>query len=159
LEAGAHPVVYLLSSFPPDFKNHVKQKAEVIEVTAGQHIAPGAYTTGGIDGASISEQALVLVTARGLVVVTGCTHPGIVRIVEQARDLFGGPIFLVMGGFHLGNKSEKELKSILADFRRLGVDRVVPLHCSGHRAVVMLEQEYKAKFIEAGVGRIIIFEP
>jgi 7,8-dihydropterin-6-yl-methyl-4-(beta-D-ribofuranosyl)aminobenzene 5'-phosphate synthase len=159
LDTGARPVVYLLPCFPTDFKNHVRQKVGVIEVAAGQNIAPGAYTTGGIDGTRIIEQSLVLKTNRGLVVVTGCAHPGIVRVVERARDMYGEPVFLVMGGFHLGNSSHEELKSILADFRRLGVERVAPLHCSGHRAVEMFKREYQTKFIDAGVGRIIIFEP
>jgi 7,8-dihydropterin-6-yl-methyl-4-(beta-D-ribofuranosyl)aminobenzene 5'-phosphate synthase len=159
LAKGAHPTVYMLSCFAPDFKDHARHMANVVEVTPGQYIADGVYTTGEMDGASIHEQALVLKTDRGLVVVTGCAHPGIVKMVERAKTLFGEPIHLVLGGFHLRGQPDKELKSILADFRRLGVEKVAPVHCSGDRAVEMFRREYDESFLKAGVGRVITFEP
>ena len=65
----------------------------------------------------IPEQALVIQTEQGLVVITGCAHPGIVAILEQAQSLFEESVYMVMGGFHLGSMSEAEIDTILNDFQ------------------------------------------
>jgi 7,8-dihydropterin-6-yl-methyl-4-(beta-D-ribofuranosyl)aminobenzene 5'-phosphate synthase len=154
LELGARPTVYLPASFSASFKNQVGKRTEVIEVTPGLSIAEGMYTTGEM-GRSIPEQALVIKTEPGLVVVTGCAHPGIVEIVEQAREMFDRPVRLVLGGFHLGGKSKAEIDAILRDFRSLKVEQVAPCHCTGDTAIAMFAAEYGEDFIQAGVGRII----
>ena len=77
-------------------------------------IAEGLFTTGEM-GRNIPEQSLVITTESGLVVITGCAHPGIVAIVEQARQMFEEPVRLVLGGFHLESKAE--IDAILRDFR------------------------------------------
>jgi 7,8-dihydropterin-6-yl-methyl-4-(beta-D-ribofuranosyl)aminobenzene 5'-phosphate synthase len=154
LEAGAHPTVYLLPSFPSSFKRQVGQFTSVIEVTPGQSIAEGLFTSGEM-GRDIPEQALMVKTESGLVIITGCAHPGIVAIVEQAQGMFNEPIRLVLGGFHLGSKSIAEIDEILRDFRRLGVEQVAPCHCTGTRAINMFAAEYGDDFIQAGVGRVI----
>jgi 7,8-dihydropterin-6-yl-methyl-4-(beta-D-ribofuranosyl)aminobenzene 5'-phosphate synthase len=154
LELGARPTVYLPASFSASFKNQVGKRTEVIEVTPGLSIAEGMYTTGEM-GRSIPEQALVIKTEPGLVVVTGCAHPGIVEIVEQAREMFDRPVRLVLGGFHLGGKSKAEIDAILRDFQSLEVEQVAPCHCTGDTAIAMFAAEYGEDFIQAGVGRII----
>jgi 7,8-dihydropterin-6-yl-methyl-4-(beta-D-ribofuranosyl)aminobenzene 5'-phosphate synthase len=157
LEYGARPTVYLPPSFSTSYKSQVSRKTEVVEVTPGLSIAEGIYTTGEM-GRSIPEQALVIQTRQGLVIITGCAHPGIVEIVEQARKIFDGPVCLVMGGFHLGSKSNAEIDTILKDFRRLGVEQVAPCHCTGDLALSMFAAEYEDDFIKAGVGKIIRME-
>jgi len=154
LEAGASPVVYLLPSFPDSFKRQVEQFTSIVEVSPGQSITEGLFTTGEM-ARSTPEQALVIRTEQGLVIVTGCAHPGIVAIVEQAQEMFAEPIHLVLGGFHLGSKSIAEIDAILRDFRRLGVEQVAPCHCTGERAISMFAAEYGEDFISAGVGRVI----
>jgi len=126
----------------------------VVEVVPGQALAEGVFTTGEM-GRTIPEQALVIDTDRGLVVITGCAHPGIVQVATQAKESFGGQIHLVMGGFHLGGKTEAEISAVLADFRKLGVEKVAPCHCTGDGAIAMFAAEYGDDFIEAGVGRMI----
>jgi 7,8-dihydropterin-6-yl-methyl-4-(beta-D-ribofuranosyl)aminobenzene 5'-phosphate synthase len=159
LERGATPTVYLLSCFPSYFKDHVRHTTTVIETVPGQSISDGASTTGEVDTNSIREQALVLKTDRGLVVMAGCAHPGIVHMVKRAKILFESPIHLVIGGFHLRSKSDDELKAILYEFRQLGVETVAPCHCTGDRAIEMFKREYGTNFIQAGIGRVIEFEP
>ena len=109
-------------------------------------------------GRDIPEQALVVKTESGLVIITGCAHPGIVAIVEQAQGMFADPLRLVIGGFHLGSKSKAEVDSILKDFRHMGVQQVAPCHCTGERAVTMFAAEYGEDFIQTGVGKIIQLE-
>ncbi|MCK4579534.1 MAG: MBL fold metallo-hydrolase [Candidatus Marinimicrobia bacterium] len=157
LAAGARPTVYLLPSFPGAFKRQVTKLTTVVEVKPGQQLGEGLFTTGEMNG-RINEQALVIQSEHGLVVITGCAHPGIVSLVTQARALLGGPIHLVMGGFHLRAKSEAEIAAILAEFRQLGVQRVAPCHCTGERAIAMFAAEYGDDFIRAGVGKVITLE-
>lgn len=157
LKTGVHPTVYLLPSFPTRFKRSVGRLTGIPEVTPGKSLAAGLYTTGEMNN-RIAEQSLVIQTSRGLVIVTGCAHPGIVKIIERAKDLFNAPVHLVMGGFHLRSKNKTEMTAILADFCRLGVEKVAPSHCTGDKAVVMFTEEYGENYIQSGTGKIIHVE-
>jgi 7,8-dihydropterin-6-yl-methyl-4-(beta-D-ribofuranosyl)aminobenzene 5'-phosphate synthase len=157
LENSEQPVVYLLPSFAGAYKNQVREVTQVDEVTPGQIVVDGMLTTGEMGG-DIPEQALVIRTGGGLVVITGCAHPGIVRIIERAVELTGDPVALVLGGFHLGQKSESEISAIIADFRRLEVQKVAPCHCTGERSIAMFSAEYGGDFIQAGAGRLITLD-
>ncbi|HIC94865.1 MAG TPA: MBL fold metallo-hydrolase [Anaerolineae bacterium] len=150
--------VYLPISFPASFKAQVRVRARVVEVRGPMEIAEGVYTTGEM-GSGIREQALAVRTAQGLVVVTGCAHPGIVGMVRRARQIAGDDVYLVMGGFHLGGLRGKELRDIIAEFRRLGVRKVAPCHCTGKRARQMFAAEYGEDFIRAGVGLVLDIGP
>jgi len=154
LNTGVKPAVYLLPSFPSSFKRQIEQSTQINEVFPGQSFAEGLWSTGEM-GTAIPEQALVIQTEQGLVVITGCAHPGIVAIVEQAAAMFTEPIRLVLGGFHLGYQSEAEINAILADFRRLEVQQVAPCHCTGENAIEMFTTEYGDSYIEIGAGSII----
>jgi 7,8-dihydropterin-6-yl-methyl-4-(beta-D-ribofuranosyl)aminobenzene 5'-phosphate synthase len=158
LDVGMQPTVYILPSFPVSFKNAVKQRTNLVEVEPGQPIAEGVLTTGEM-GTNIPEQALILRTDHGMVILTGCAHPGIVQIVEQAIMLTNDPVYLVMGGFHLGGASTSQIASIVDKFKKLGVEKVAPSHCTGDQAMNMFRDEYGDDFIESGVGFTIVIEP
>jgi 7,8-dihydropterin-6-yl-methyl-4-(beta-D-ribofuranosyl)aminobenzene 5'-phosphate synthase len=82
-----------------------------------------------------------------------------VDIVRKAKALSDDGVYLVLGGFHLGGKSRKEIEGILSEFRRLGVRKVAPCHCTGDQAIRMFRQEYGEDFIQAGVGKVIRVPP
>lgn len=154
---GKNPevVVYLPKSFPKGFKDGVKEYgATVVEVQGPLKICEGAYSTGEL-GTWIKEQSLIICTEKGLVVITGCAHPGIVKIVNKAKDLFKNTVLFVMGGFHLGGESKGEIENIVSSFRKLGVSYVGPCHCSGDAARQLFKQEYGENFINIGVGRVV----
>jgi len=146
-------IVFIPRSFPENFKARLRGQVKVVEVGGPQEIAPGIHTTGEM-GTSILEQGLVVDTPKGAVLITGCAHPGIVRMVEKARQM-RGDVYLVMGGFHLGGAGQAKIARIISDFRRLGVQKVAPCHCSGDRAREAFRQEYGEDFIPAGVGTVI----
>jgi 7,8-dihydropterin-6-yl-methyl-4-(beta-D-ribofuranosyl)aminobenzene 5'-phosphate synthase len=106
-------------------------------------------------GDRISEQALVIRTTRGLVVLTGCAHPGIVPMVERARALGGREIDAVVGGFHLQPLGAEQVAEIVARFRTLGVRRVGATHCTGDAAIARFRKEYGPDFLEMGAGRVL----
>ncbi len=160
LATGVQPPVYLLHSFSTTFKRNTAAYTEVIEVERGQEIAPGIFTTGEMPG-NPREQSLVIPTQEGLVVITGCAHPGIVAITAEARNLFEDsdqPIVLVMGGFHLMEKSERQLDAIIENLRDLGVLRIMPTHCTGEEAIAYFAELLGDDYLEGGVGRMVEFE-
>jgi 7,8-dihydropterin-6-yl-methyl-4-(beta-D-ribofuranosyl)aminobenzene 5'-phosphate synthase len=157
LDSGAKPVVYLLSSFPVSFKRQVEMFTQVSEVLPGQSFIKGLWTTGEVGG-MIPEQALVIQTEQGLAVITGCSHPGIVAILEKVQNLFAEPVNLVLGGFHLVDKSKAEIDAILNDFRRLEIKQVAPCHCTGEYAITRFAAEYGKDFLPIGVGSVIRLE-
>jgi 7,8-dihydropterin-6-yl-methyl-4-(beta-D-ribofuranosyl)aminobenzene 5'-phosphate synthase len=152
--AGDGLIVFVPQSFPARFKDAVRIRAQLVEVFEPREIGEEVYTTGEM-GTGIIEQSLAVRTDEGLVVVTGCAHPGIVEIVRKAMALSGGEVYLVLGGFHLGGKSQREIEGIISEFRRLGVRKVAPCHCTGEQAIRMFRQEYGEDFFQAGAGKVI----
>lgn len=144
--------VYAPRSFPASFKTQVQAAgAELVEVSKPLEIVPGVYSTGEVRG-NIIEQALVAKSAQGLLVITGCAHPGIVRMVEQAQEVGKDDIHLMLGGFHLENKSAEAIERVVAEFRRLGVQKVAPCHCSGDKARKLFAEECGDDYALNGLG-------
>lgn len=158
LSANPNVTVYVLRSFPPSIKNEAKgHGAEVVEVAGPAKISEHVLSTGEM-GTMIKEQSLVIPTDRGLIVITGCAHPGVVKIVEKAKELTNQEVLLVMGGFHLLGHSDAQIKRIISEFSELGVRYAGPCHCSGDRAIELFAQHYKDRFLRLGVGRTITLE-
>lgn len=155
LRKNPEVVVYLPKSFPKGFKDKLKEYgAKIVEVQGPLKICQEVYSTGEL-GTWIKEQSLIIYTEKGLIVITGCAHPGIVKIVNKAKDLVKGDVLLVMGGFHLSGESKGEIENIISSFKKLGVSYVGPCHCSGDAARQLFKEEYGENFINVGVGRVI----
>jgi 7,8-dihydropterin-6-yl-methyl-4-(beta-D-ribofuranosyl)aminobenzene 5'-phosphate synthase len=154
LERNTRFTVYLPRSFPASFMRAVMALgARVEEVSEGGEIFPGAYTTGEI-GHGIREQALALKTPEGLVVITGCAHPGIVNMVRKAREITGEErVHLGIGGFHLGGETPSGLGSIAQELLLLSVKKAAPCHCSGDGTRKLFRKIFGPDYIESGVGK------
>ncbi len=155
LEEGIRPTVYSLPSYPREFKQEVARRGRSVDAQPFQEIIPGVYTTGEIRG-PVNEQALVMKTGKGLVVVTGCAHPGIVKIIETAKDHFDSGIYQVIGGFHLMSTPAAEIRNIIREFRRLGVRRVSATHCTGDEAIALFQAAYGEDYLPGGAGRVFV---
>jgi 7,8-dihydropterin-6-yl-methyl-4-(beta-D-ribofuranosyl)aminobenzene 5'-phosphate synthase len=152
LEQRQNITVYLPKSFPGDFKEALRQTGAAVEEIGGpQMIHPGVYTTGELGG-GLKEQSLVLKTRRGLVIITGCAHPGIVEIVEHATAVFKEKVYLLIGGFHLMGYSPSELKKIAERLDALKVEKIAPCHCSGDEARNFFKDYYKDNYITCAAG-------
>ncbi|MGQ9631294.1 MAG: MBL fold metallo-hydrolase [bacterium] len=148
----------LPESFPQGFKEGVRRYgAKCVEVGGHQRIFEGVYTTGEMGG-WVKEQSLMVESKGGLIVVTGCAHPGIVKIVERAKELMGEDICLALGGFHLSGSSDEGIRGIIEGFKRLGVRKVAHCHCTGERAALLFEDAYRGDFVVAGAGRVLRLE-
>ena len=155
LEKNSNVTVYLPVSFPRKFKDTVRDHgAGIIEVEESLQICENVYSTGQL-GRLIKEQSLIIRTGKGLVVITGCAHPGIVSVVNTAKDLIKDDILLVMGGFHLERASKGRIEKIISAFKQLGVRCVGPCHCSGHKARSLFEKHFGSSYINTGAGKVI----
>jgi len=159
LERNGEVKVFIPSSFPDSIRREIKSYgAEYQDVKGSVQILDNVYTTGEM-GTWIKEQSLILNTKKGLVIITGCAHPGIINIIKRAKQIVPDKnIYLVMGGFHLSGLSNLELSNIIKGFREIGVQKIAPSHCSGDRCRELFREEYKKDYIESGVGKIIIIQ-
>lgn len=150
--------IYMPASFPKPFKNGLKRSGiKIIEVHDPTKICKGVYSTGEL-GTWIKEQSLMIHSEKGIIVITGCAHPGIVEIITKAKELTGSDVLFVTGGFHLGGMGKNEIKEILFNFEKLKVRCVGPCHCSGDLARQMFKKAYRDNYINVGVGRIVQFQ-
>jgi len=154
LEQNSAVAVYLPQSFTQSFKDKVKLSgAEVEEVHEARELFSGVYTTGEL-GSGIKEQSLIVTTSEGLVVITGCAHPGVVNIIRKAKEVVpDNNVCLVMGGFHLSGASSMQIESIVDGFADLAVENVAPCHCSGDETRRLFKERCGENYIESGVGK------
>jgi 7,8-dihydropterin-6-yl-methyl-4-(beta-D-ribofuranosyl)aminobenzene 5'-phosphate synthase len=147
--------VYIPESFPRRFKEEVVfMGARIKEVGGPMMIHPCVYTSGEL-GNGIKEQSLFLKTAEGLVIVTGCAHPGIAKIAEEARRLFGEKVHLVIGGLHLSGHSRSQIGAIAKRLEATGMEKIAPCHCSGDMARALLSHLYGDHYMSCGVGFVL----
>lgn len=155
LEENSNVTVYLLSSMPEKFKNNIIDKgAKIVDINEPASICESVYSTGRL-GILIKEQGLILKTDKGLIVITGCAHPGIVKIAARAKDLLKDDILLLMGGFHLEWTTKTGIERIISELKKLGVQYAAPCHCTGSRAKTLFKEQSSKNYIDIGVGKEI----
>lgn len=155
LGRNADVVVMMPASFPASFRAEVEGTGATVETVSGpRRLFDGVYSTGEMGG-EIREQALILDAPGGLVVITGCAHPNVADMAEQAKAQLGKNVQLLMGGFHLGSASRAEIQEIIARLRALGVEKVAPSHCTGDDAIAMFRRAWGDEFVEGGLGAVI----
>lgn len=155
LEANSNVKVVYPQSFPKELVDVIKHPdAGSVPVSESMEILPNIYTLGEIKYL-IPEQALAIRSENGIVVITGCAHPGIINILEIAKKQFpDDKIHLVLGGFHLRNITEDSLNSIVQKMLDLEILNVSPTHCTDNKAKKMFEQVFNIRYLEAGVGKV-----
>jgi 7,8-dihydropterin-6-yl-methyl-4-(beta-D-ribofuranosyl)aminobenzene 5'-phosphate synthase len=155
LEKNTDVTVYLPESFPKGFKDTVKaQGAKVAEVGQAIEICDNVWSTGQV-GKWTKEQSLIIRTVGGMIVMVGCSHPGIVNILVKARDLIDDDILLVIGGFHLEWSGKDKIQKVITFFRKSGVQHVGLCHGSGRRARGLFEEYFGRNYINVGAGKKI----
>lgn len=155
LEKNPDVTVYLPESFPEAFKDRVRsQGAQVIEVEKPIKICDNVWSTGQL-GKFIKEQSLIIRTISGLIVMAGCSHPGIVNILKKAKELIEDELLLVMGGFHLEWASKGKIQKGISAFMKIGVKNVGLCHGSGNRAKSLFEEYFGQNYINISAGKVI----
>jgi 7,8-dihydropterin-6-yl-methyl-4-(beta-D-ribofuranosyl)aminobenzene 5'-phosphate synthase len=144
---------------------------KIIEIKDPTPIVPGAYLTGSIERVTeyekgspillikrgdkmepdlfMGEQSLVFnVKGKGLVVVSSCSHAGIVNTVKHAQKITGiEKVHAVIGGFHLIGAPMPKIQKTIADIKAINPDYIVPMHCSGWECITSFQREMPNQFV------------
>ncbi|CNF04456.1 dihydropteroate synthase [Mycobacterium tuberculosis] len=127
--------------------------------------APGLYQvredgTYGLDEV-FEEQGLVIdIKGRGLVVLTGCAHAGVLNTIDRAREVCGPkPVHAVMGGFHLGfpTTPRENVRLTIDGMREREVSRIIPMHCSGLHTHAAFHDQMPDQYLQPSVGTVLTF--
>jgi len=149
------PVLIPVSFSEPFKKEMTGFGLEPVLVNKPARICDNLYTSGEF-AYNIPEQALVMNTSNGLVVMTGCSHPGIIEMLKEIKSAFNKNIYMVFGGFHLLNKSEKEMNSIISDMKAIGVVKCGATHCTGEKQIQMFKEAFGNNYFDLGVGNTLV---
>ncbi|MHA2425987.1 MAG: MBL fold metallo-hydrolase [Candidatus Thorarchaeota archaeon] len=121
----------------------------VIEVENTTELSPGIA----IIGESWERSLVINIANHGLVVLVGCSHPGVENFVDTAiEELNVDETYLVIGGFHLVSRTYSRMVDTVEALLDLGVQNVFPIHCSGDDIRSYLETNYLTNFGNASVG-------
>jgi len=153
LRKNSKVTVFIPGSFPDSIRNMIKSYgADFVNISDPTKISDFIFSTGELYGPP-KEQSLIINSKKGLIIITGCAHPGIVNIVKKAKEMFPREkVYLVLGGFH------HPPKKVVSELKKLGVEKVAPSHCSGDEIRELFKKEYQNDFIENGVGKIVDIE-
>jgi 7,8-dihydropterin-6-yl-methyl-4-(beta-D-ribofuranosyl)aminobenzene 5'-phosphate synthase len=127
-------------------------------------VAPGFYLillngTWGVD-LEVKEISLAIDTPDGIVLIVGCSHPTIEKIVEAAKNTINKPIHLVLGGTHLLPAKDDQITSIALSLRNVwGVRYIAPVHCTGEPAFAILKETFGERYVYAGFGTTVLLGP
>lgn len=176
-EAFAHRYTMRLPGVLTDIGNldrhriEATEKVTIVEIDKPTEIAPGAYLSGSIERTTdyehIPRHLLIerdgeihhdqfegelaiafLVKEKGLVVLSGCAHTGIVNTIRHCQKLTGvDRLHAVIGGFHLIESSWDAIESTIADLKAMSPDYIAPTHCTGFEATYRFRQEMPKEFI------------
>ena len=103
------------------------------------------------------DLSLVLRTAKGLFIVLGCAHRGMINIIRQAEEQFGERVFGFMGGTHLGPAEKEQVQRTIEALHTMDLEIVAPLHCTGN-VTPILEAEFENSFVPLNGGRSITLD-
>ena len=103
------------------------------------------------------EQSLVLDTDKGLVILNSCSHGGAGNIIDEVKATFPGrKVYGLIGGFHLFNKSDDEIRKVAGNIRDTGIEYVCTGHCTKDRAFRILKEELGNMVEQMKVGYQIV---
>ena len=147
--------VYLPAGFPEDFHARLGAlEAEPVVADAATVICPGVVTTGILGKGEIEEHALCVRTGDGWVMVTGCAHPGVDHLADQARQVTGAAPHFVLGGFHMVEWTPAQIDGVIDHFEQEGVQYGAPCHCSGNETRARFKDRWGERCILTGVGEV-----
>ena len=102
------------------------------------------------------DQTLFIESSKGLVVVFGCAHSGVVNTLDYISKLTGyNKIYAVIGGMHLSNASRVRITNTIEAFKKYEIRKIVPLHCTGQKAMQDFKTAFGKKCLLLGAGRQI----
>jgi len=148
-----------LTPKPVKITDNIMTTGEIPMVTDYEEVDPDLVVkgdTGWQPDKLLDDQALIINTEPGLIVILGCAHRGIINTLYYAQQLTGvTPIHTVLGGCHLFSASQEQIRSTITALKELGVQRLGVSHCTGLPAAVIMAQEFGDKFFFNNAGTSI----
>lgn len=137
-------------------------RLQYTETEEFKELYPRIWSTGELSSqflnTSIAEQMMILETEEGLIVIKGCSHPGIETLINLVSNKFPGKtIKLLLGGFHLENKTTEEIRLISDFLKESGVKAIAPSHCTGEYAIVYFKNNWGKNYIQMFLGDEFFF--
>jgi 7,8-dihydropterin-6-yl-methyl-4-(beta-D-ribofuranosyl)aminobenzene 5'-phosphate synthase len=153
---------FRLAKEPIAIADNVMTTGEVPIVTSFEQVDEGLFVR---EGAAwqpdklLDDQALVMKTEAGLVVILGCAHRGIINTLYHARQLTGvDNIYTVIGGSHLTDASEERIWQTVDALRGFNIQRIGLCHCTGLPTASLLAREFSDSFFFNKAGSVIGLE-
>jgi 7,8-dihydropterin-6-yl-methyl-4-(beta-D-ribofuranosyl)aminobenzene 5'-phosphate synthase len=142
--AEIYPGIWLTGPVPRKYPEHNWSGSGTVQ-------GPG----GVVEDTIPEDMALVCVTAKGLVVVTGCGHAGVVNILDDTRGLLGpAPVRALIGGIHLFNATDATVAWTGEKMKSFGIENFVGAHCTGIETVYLLRPALGLDRAHAVVGAV-----
>jgi len=147
---------FRLGAEPQEIAPGVTTTGVIPRTTDFEHIPPGFAVRRGRKLARDSfddEEAVVVRTRRGLIVIVGCAHRGLINTIRHAIELTGdGRVCAVIGGTHLAAADPPQVERTVEELRALDVRRLVACHCTGFGPGAELRLAFGESFSPGGVG-------
>jgi len=153
--------VHVCAGFSSEFKQKIADlKVNIVERKDFGEITRNIYSSGEVDARynkeQVPEQALVIRTKSGFSLLTGCAHSGILKIIDLVKkNLKITELFLVFGGFHLGDMHKLAVEELGRELKKMNVRKIGPTHCTGEVAMMVLRDIFKNDFVEIKTGQTV----
>jgi len=149
---------FKLSKEPVQISENIMTTGEILVTTDFEAIEPIFYVKekGTLRYDSIPDDlALIVKTERGLVIILGCGHRGIINTIYHAQNITGEEkVHTVVGGTHLFPKTDEQIDKTIAALKKIGVQKIGVSHCTGFHASMRLAQALGDKFFLNSAGTI-----
>lgn len=106
----------------------------------------------------LEEVSLGIKTNRGLVVIVGCSHAGIVNILDTIKERIDMNIYGVIGGLHLVKENDEKINKIIEYLKEKDIELIGACHCTGKQGETMISQQLEGSFIGNNTGDILYIE-
>jgi len=150
-----------LSKTSEEIAPGIKTSGEIPLKNDFEQVESGFYTKNGnqiYPDILADDQALILESNQGTVVLLGCSHRGVINTLTHVVSLTGkSQIHCILGGLHLGKASDRKLKKIIDKLREFDIDKIGVGHCTGIRAFIALSNAFKENVFFNYVGNVMEF--
>ncbi len=147
--------VYMPDQTPDEVLEMIRKKGcEPVMEKGPIEISEGVFLTGNLYEPLV-EQALFVKTSRGITLITGCSHPGILNFLQLVRENNPEPLYMALGGFHLLSSPMEAVVEIVQEMDRMGLTCCGATHCTGDKAIALFRDHFGNNYVEMGTGRVI----
>jgi 7,8-dihydropterin-6-yl-methyl-4-(beta-D-ribofuranosyl)aminobenzene 5'-phosphate synthase len=111
------------------------------------------------DGIEDDQGLFIELEGKGLIILTGCCHAGVVNTISSAQKMFPGQrIYALIGGFHLNNAEEIQMEKTLESLLKLDLRYLSAMHCTGYYAQKVLMEKFRDRLLPSTVGAKMMFK-